>query len=170
MKNILFPILALVLALSSCGTKSYDDKLSKGFEIAEILTDLSADVCSETTSTWRIAIYDDRDSRGNYCSDFNDALRTLYDDLEEIGILDKIIDKKFELNIIAKELVRYPKSRKGAYDDFIELVTDVNAFADLAVEPEGNLTSYNSTTKDLFARIKKQINAFELKYGDFILK
>ena len=44
------------------------------------------------------------------------------------------------------------------------------AFADLAVDPEGSLTSYNSATKDLSARIKKQIDAFELKYGDFLVE
>lgn len=170
MKKILFSILAMALVLSSCGTKSYDEKLSKGFEMSEVLTGLSAVVCSETASTWHTAIYDDRDSHGKYCSDFNDALRTLHNDFEELGILDKITDKKSELDVIAKELVKCPKSRKDAYDDFIELVTDVNAFADLAVDPEGSLTSYNSATKDLAARIKKQIDAFELKYGDFLVE
>ena len=160
----------MAFVLSSCSTKSYDEKLSKGFEMAETLHVVSAFVCSKTANTWHTAIYDDRDSHGRYCSDFNDALSTLHDDLESAGILDKIIDKKSELNVIAKELVKCPKSRKDAYDDFIELVTDVNAFAALAVDPEGSLTSYNSATKDLAARIKKQIDAFELKYGDILVE
>ena len=71
------------------------------------------------------------------------------------------------MNSIAKELVKCPNSRKDAYNDFIELVTDVNSLADLAIEPEGSLTSYRSNINDLAGRIKKQIDAFELKYGDF---
>ena len=170
MKKILFTILVMALLFSSCGTKSYDAKLSKGFEMTDVLSSLSTLVCSETAGIWHTAIYDNRDSHGNYCSDFNDALSIWHNDLEKIGILDTIINKKSDLNIIAKELVKCPKNRKDAYDDFIELVTDVNAFADLAVDPEGSLTSYNSATKDLAARIKKQIDAFELKYGDFLVE
>lgn len=169
MKKILFPILAIVLVLSGCSTKKYDEKLSEGFFVVSEVVAYSAYVCDKTSSTWSTAIYDDRDSHGNYCSDFNKALSILHEDLEEVGVLDKISSKKSILNSIAKELVKCPNSRKDAYNDFIELVTDVNSLADLAIEPEGSLTSYRSNINDLAGRIKKQIDAFELKYGDFLV-
>lgn len=170
MKKILFYILTMVLVLSSCSTKKYDEKLCKGFSVVSEIVAFSALVCDETSSTWSTAIYDNKDSHGRYCSDFNKALRILREDLEEVGVLDTISSKKNTLNTIAKELVKYPNSRKDAYNDFIELVTDVNSFADLAIDPEGSLTSYRADVNALASSIKKQMDAFELKYGDFLIQ
>ncbi len=170
MKKILFLFLSVLLILTSCnGTKEFDRKMSAAFQKAQELTLLSAYVCDKTSRTWYKAIYDDVDHEGNYVSDFNVAIYRLSNALEEDGTLEKIRVEKKELNDYAKGMADFPKDRKNAYDDFIDYVTDVNALADLAIEPEGNLNSYRSNTNDIANRIKKGQDAFQLKYGDILI-
>lgn len=165
-------ILAVVMiVLTACnGTKKFDQTFSLAFDKAKEVSGLSAYVCDKTSRTWRKAIYDNVDSRGNYCSDFNTALSRLNADLTEAGILDKIKNAKQELNDYAKALAECPKERKDAYNDFIDYVTDVNALADLAINPEGSLNSYNSNTNDIAGRINKAEKTIELKYGAFLVE
>lgn len=170
MKHFLLPLLATILMLSSCATKQFDQNLSKGFDEAQTAFLKSAIVVDKTTRTWHRAIYDNYDHKGNYVSDFNTALYRLHNELDEDGTFKELETLKKNLNDYAKALVNGPKSRKYAYDDFIILVTDVNALLDLAIEPEGSLQSYGSETKELAASIKKEIDAFKLKYSDFLVE
>jgi len=166
-KSIIFLFLLAIL----CGcTSKFDSTLSLAFGKAQTLTTQSAIVCDQTSRTWRKAIFDNYDHRGQFVSDFNTALYRLHADLEEDGTLDAIRKSKSELNEYAKQLAKHPSSRKDAYDDFIDYVTEVYALADLAVEPEGNLNSYNSNINDIAGRISKARDSFQLKYGDFLTK
>lgn len=169
-KNWLF-LAAVMVVLTACnGTKKFDTNFSRAFDKAKEVTVLSAYVCDKTSRTWRTAIYDNRDSRGNYCSDFNTALSRLHSDLEEAGTLDQIITAQKEMNDYTKALADCPKERKDAYNDLIDYVADVNALAELAIDPEGSLNSYNSNTNDIAARISKAQKSIELKYSAFIVE
>lgn len=169
-KNWLF-LAAVMVVLTACsGTKKFDKTFSLAFDKAQEVTVLSAYVCDQTSRTWRTAIYDHRDSRGNYCYDFNTALSRLQSDLEEAGTINKIKAAQKEMNDYTKALAECPKERKDAYNDFIDFVADVNSLAELAINPEGSLNSYNSNTNDIAGRIAKAKKSIELKYGAFIVE
>ena len=40
----------------------------------------------------------------------------------------------------------------------------------LAKEPDGSLQSYREQTKDLVFGLQKKLEAFEMKYGDFLVE
>lgn len=171
MKNNVLLWAAVMMILTACnGTKKFDQTFSLAFDKAQEVSSLSAYICDKTSRTWRTAIYDNRDSRGNYCHDFNTALSRLHSDLEESGVFDKIKTAQKEMNDYAIALAGCPKDRKDAYNDFIDYVADVNALAELAIEPEGSLNSYNSNTNDIAGRINKAQKSIELKYGAFIVE
>lgn len=165
MKKLFF-LLMCSLLLCSCGKeKKFDQKFTEAVDTALATAILSEDVCNKTKSAWSTAIYDHRDPDGHYCSDFNDALRVLYRNIDEAGTYDKINDKKRELNNIAKELSDCPDSRKDAYNELVTFITDINAFAKLATDPSGSLQSYNSEVRDLDNSISKQYDSFKIKYS-----
>lgn len=165
MKKLFF-FLIFALTLSSCGKeKKFDQQFTEAVDIALETAVLSEDVCNQTKSAWSKAIYDNRDPEGHYCSDFNYALRVLYKQIDEQGIYDKINNKKRELNNIARELSECPNSRKDAYNELVDFITDINAFAKLATDPSGSLQSYNSEVRDLDNSISKQYDTFKIKYS-----
>ena len=166
-----FIVVCASILLSGCNrTQKFDQNLSLGFEKAKELTCLSGVVGEMTSRTWHKAIFDNKDHTGQYCFNFNYALETFYDYLEDKGTLQEIRTTKKELNVYVKAMADCPRSRKNAYDDFINYVTDVMALADLALEPKGSLNAYSDNIYELVNRIKKEQDVFDIKYGEFLVE
>lgn len=160
----------VAVTFASCGTKKYDENLSKAYASAKICFEGSAVIIDNTASVWRNAIYNNRDSHGQYCYDFNDALKTLFSDYKEKDIFSTIDEYQSEMKLAMGNLVNAPKSRKDAYDDLLEIATEVNMLIEMAEDPSGSLQSYRDQTNELAFELKKKLDAFELKYGSILIK
>ena len=133
MKKTIILLVSSLLLLCSCGKeKKFDALFADAVDTALETAVLSEKVCNETKSAWSTAIYDHRDPNGDICSDFNDALDVLHENIEKKGTYDEIEEKKSALNSMAKGLSGCPGSRKEAYNELIAFITDINAFANLA--------------------------------------
>ena len=169
MKKIICLSLLCVL-FASCKEKSFDENLKASNEAMESLILFSALACDKTSETWRDAIYDHKDHKGNYCSDFNDALRTLRNFYSERGVYDTIRVRKSRMEEYASKLNNPPSSRKDCYNDYIAIVAEVIAFSRMATDPEGSLKSYNEATNKSYTNIRKMRDQFRIKYGDILKK
>jgi len=169
-KNVYLVLLALFFLLSSCGKseKQFDKELSVAFKEMEKTKLRSAIVCSDVSSTWHKAIFDNETPSGKYCSDFNDALRELYQKYSDSGITDSISKCNKRMQEMTTKLNEHPDSRKDCYDDFVEIVSEVSSFSRMATEPSGNLRSYNQQTNEAYENISKKLDQFRIKYGDYI--
>ena len=161
---------AVALVFSSCGTKKIDENITKAFVSAQICYGTSEAVIEKTTRVWSNAIYDHVDSRGNYCYDFNTALSRLFSEYKENEIFAPIDEYQEELKLAVSSLSKAPKSRKEAYDDLLQITTEINMLCDMTESPDGSLQSYREQSRDLLFSIKKKLDAFELKYGEFLVK
>lgn len=169
MKKIMFFAL-MSFVLISCGEKSFDENLQKSYEEMEKNILYSALVCDKVSSTWRTAIYDHKDHNGDYCSDFNDALRTLMRSYRNNGIIDSIQAHKDRMEKFASKLNNPPSSRKDCYNDYIAIVAEASSISRMATEPSGSLQSYNNQTNEAYENIRKMIDQFKIKYGEFLNK
>ena len=165
MKKLTLFFIGICCLLCSCSNvDEYDKKMSEAMENALVTAGLSEYVCNKTSDVWHKAITTHFDSHGNRCSDFNQALRVLYEDLSNAGTYDKINDYKKKMNDLSKELSKFPESRKDVYNEFVDMITNVNAFAKLATEPEGSLQSYNQEIRQISNNITKAFDTFKIKY------
>ncbi len=170
MKRVFFVLLAGILLLSSCGKseKQFDKELSEAFTQMEKTKLTSALVCSDVSNTWQKAIFDNRTPSGKYCSDFNDALKELYQKYSDNGITDSISRWNKSMQEMTSKLNEHPDSRKDCYNDFVEIVSEVSSFSRMATDPSGNLRSYNQQTNEAYENISKKLDQFKIKYGEFI--
>lgn len=169
MKKTIILLVSSLLLLCSCGKeKKFDALFADAVDTALETAVLSEKVCNETKSAWSTAIYDHRDPNGDICSDFNDALDVLHENIEKKGTYDEIEEKKSALNSMAKGLSGCPGSRKEVYNELIAFITDINAFANLATDPSGSLQSYTSEVRELDNSISKQFNSFKIKYANIL--
>ena len=168
-KIFLLSILGLILV--SCNKeKEFDENLQKSYdEMTETIL-YSAIVCDNVSKTWSTAIHKNRDHKGNYCSDFNDALSTLYSEYYHDGTIDTIQAHKSRMEGYTSKLNNPPSNRKDCYDDYVEIVAEVSSFSRMATDPQGSLQSYNNQTNEAFENISKLIDRFKIKYGDYLKK
>ncbi len=169
MKKVILVFFACML-LASCGKteKQFDRELNEAFAQMEKTKLTSAYVCSDVSSTWQKAIFDNRTPSGKYCSDFNDALKELYQKYNDNGITDSISKWSSSMQKLTSKLNEHPRSRKECYDDFVEIVSEVSSFSRMATDPSGNLRSYNQQTNEAFENISKKLDQFKIKYGDYL--
>ena len=91
MKRSFLVLIVTTLFFTSCGKeKAFDDNLQKSYSEMTQVVAYSAIMCEKISNTWRTAIFDKRDHNGDYCRDFNDALRTLFTDHSISVVLDSI--------------------------------------------------------------------------------
>ena len=157
--------MAVILLLASCsGEKKFDENLQDAYGKMIDELAMSTMVCSKTASTWRNAIYDNKTPSGKYCSDFNDALKELFQTYKKSGITDSISSYKTKLQEATSKLNDPPSSRKDCYNDFVDLVGDVSSLARMGTDPSGSLSSFNSGVNNTTESISRKIDQFKIKY------
>lgn len=125
-------------------------------------------VCGQIADTWRTAIFDNKTPSGKYCSDFNEALKELFDTYRENGILDSISSYKNAMQVATSKLNDPPSSRKDCYNDFLEIVSEVSSISRMATDPTGSLQSYNDQVNEAVQSVSKKIDQFKIKYAQYI--
>jgi len=170
MKKVTFIIGVVLAMLVSCGKSesTFDKELREAFTQMEKTKLTSALVCSDVSSTWQKAIFDNRTPSGKYCSDFNDALKELYEKYSNNGITDSISKWNKMLQEMTSKLNEHPVSRNDCYNEFVEIVSEVSSFSRMATDPSGNLRSYNQQTNEAYGNISKKLDQFKIKYGEYL--
>lgn len=160
---------SILIMLSSCGKseREFDKNLNKAWEEMGKTASASAETCSEIASTWSEAILKNRTPSGAYCSDFNEAIKELFETYVETGVMDSIRHYNNEMQKYTSLLKDPPRSRKDCYDDFVEIVSEVSSFSRMATNPSGSLAMYNTQTNETAESIAKKIDQFNIKYGTF---
>lgn len=166
MKNFL-AFLFVIILFCSCNPKpAYHKKAYKVYEEAVLATMMSQRIIDQTNEVWYNAIYNDRDSHGNYCSDFNEALAIHRNDYE--GLMNMVKQSADSLQIKLADIKDAPNDCKDEYDDLVELSTDVISLARLATNIEGSLQTYRESTHELNSSVMKKFDSFKIKHADLI--
>lgn len=166
-----FLIISFLIFFVSCGNeKKFDKNLQAAYLAMGKTTMASQIVCSQTSSSWRKAIYDHETPSGKYCSDFNVALKELFEKYKEVGLLDSISKYKKEMEDATSKLNNPPNSRKDCYNDFIAIIGEVSSFSRMATDPTGSLQSFNNSVHETSENISKKIDQFNIKYSEFLKK
>lgn len=109
-------------------------------------------VCVLVCNVWQDAIFGDyNDETKKYvtgASDFNEAVNRVYSDEDIKKKLNEITDRRDRANTYIQNLQFCPEELDKAYDIALEVNTDFNALADLALNPSGNYNSYSTSEKE----------------------
>lgn len=169
MKKTVFLLTICMCFFASCSNeKQFDEDLQVAYQEMGKTFLTSTLVCSQISNTWRTAIFDDKTPSGKYCSDFNEALKELFDTYQDSGILDSISSYKNAMQVATSKLNNPPSSRKDCYEDFVEIVSEVSSMSRMATDPTGNLRSYNDQVNETAESISKKLDQFKIKYAQYI--
>lgn len=163
-KIILFTLLAA--ALVGCKSKKeYQERFNSALDKMIILNAKSSVYIKAYTDIWKTAIYDKK-FRGEYCSDFNYAINTYQDDMQNHESYKTFIDDHSKLKEDMRLLKDYPNRHKEAYNELVELFTLVDEYYSYAENISGSLTSYVQNTSNLSSEISKKRRSIEIKYKE----
>ena len=169
MKKFTFLLIATIFLLTSCGKeKTFDENLRKAWKSVGQTLVHSGEACDDIYRTCHTAIYDHKTPSGEYCSDFNNALKEMYETLKKNGKIDSIYLYKDEMIENTSLLTPPPTSRKECYDDFLEIVDVVSAISRMATDPTGSFSSYREEAKERVETIARLIDQFKIKYSAYL--
>ena len=169
MKKLLLFVTVTIL-LIACGKSegTFDKGLRDANKEMQKTLLTSAIMCDKISDVWRTAIYDNRTPNGNYCSDFNDALKELFADNNFSALTDTLSKWNDNMQKLTSKLNEHPQSRKDCYDEFVDIVGEVSSFSRMATSPTGSLRSYNEQTNATSSSISKKLDQFKIKYGKIL--
>lgn len=168
-KILLITIISLII-LSIAGFVTFkiieNNKINKYKEnYEEILdkiissTDKTEDCLILYRKVWYNTIFEEddsetdqytKDSNGKFYDDFNDSLFGLYISEDYTKKINEIKnDSKITIPTLLKELENPPKDWEDAYNTLEDLVDAYLSFADMAIDPSGNLTSFTEKYNEL---------------------
>lgn len=162
-------IVVVILVVSILGFFSFSNYKEKKYEEDLNLITLSMlsysskiENCGNLiNNVWRNAIYEKRDSetdkytrpKGSFVSDFNDALRNLYNDSTFSSSVEDISDGMSFLESQVKELMNPPKKYEEAYAALMDYYNTFIDFANCVINPTGSLSTYSSEFSELDSEV-----------------
>lgn len=135
--------------------------ISSGSEAEELL--------NLTSKVWTNAIYENEDietnqytkPKGFFVSNFNIALENLFNDGEIIQTVKNIKDGQMNVSEIIKKLNNPPEEYKSIYDTLMDMYTSYQSITDLAVNPKGNLQTFNNNKNEKIDKFMELYNKVE---------
>lgn len=169
MKKLLSLLMLSIIMMTSCeNTDQFDSDLRYAYLEATATYGISGLVTSLISETWQKAIFENKTPSGRYCSDFNKALEELMDTMRVHNTLEQIHTLKDQMQRATSKLNDPPSSRQKCYDDFVSIVSDINALTRLATSPNGSLSSYRASVNETTENISKKIDDFNIKYSNYL--
>lgn len=164
MRRTLYFIL-LVLLCFGCDYEAYRMKLTNTIEEIGLAKTLCAVVIDSYKNVWNTAI-EDKTYEGHYCNDYNKALSMHYKKIQSLDSFKKLTENVLKIEQSVKELKDYPSKYKDAYNELVDIFTDLNELYNYADSPQGSLITYSSKTFDLYQQLTKKIKEFKIKYTE----
>lgn len=123
---------------------------------------------------WYNSIYEKQDDKtdkytkrkGDFVSDFNEALRNLFADSDFSSQISSIEDNQETVNELMKKLKNPPDEYKDAYDAISELYDAYISLTNCATNPSGSLQTYSSSFNDADTNTLNAYNAMKLYLDD----
>lgn len=164
--KVLIITLITILLLSGIATyfiinKVRENKYMKKYkEIVDIMADTGAkaeDSINTIRQVWSNTIFEENDEKtdkytktnGVFNDDFNDSLDNLFTDPDFYSKTLEIRTGVMDVDELFEKMDNPPRKYKKAYEDLEEFYDIFYEFCNLAVSPEGNLTSYSERTREL---------------------
>lgn len=169
MKKIMSLLMLSIIMMTSCeNTDQFDGDLRYAYLEATATYGVSGLVTSLISETWQKAIFENKTPSGRYCNDFNKALEELMDTLRANNTLEQIHTLKEQMQRATSKLNDPPSSRQKCYDDFVAIVSDINALTRLATSPNGSLSSFRANVNETTENISKKMDDFNIKYASYL--
>lgn len=163
-KIVMFMLISLILlSIFAVGylanKKAIEEEYNSSITLlkAEMLKSsiISEDLLNLTSRVWSDAIYENYDIETYHWTsslygfyDFNTALKNLFADSTVKKNVEEIKKTQNNVSEIMKELNEPPKSYERVYDTILELHVAYQGVTDLAINPQGNLSTFNQNSSE----------------------
>ncbi len=122
-------------------------------------------VCALVSKVWTDSIYSDYSDKETAVyltgtTDFNDAIRNVYNDENIKKKLSNIKDQQEFAKYIIQKLQSCPDELSNAYNAALDTYTSSNAFAELALAPSGNLATFNNSKQEKINKYVEDASKF----------
>lgn len=164
MKKTLALITIMILCWG-CNVKKYKEDITFTIEKIGTAQALCGIYIDSYKDVWNKAIQDNT-YEGKYCSDYNEAIAKHYKKIQELDTFQELSSDIQNIEKTIKGLKNYPSKYKDAYNELVEIFTDLNELYEYANYPKGSLLTYSSKTLDLYQNLSKKIKEFKIKYTD----
>lgn len=155
---------ALVALLCGCGNgekvERYDKTLKEAYKTVKDMNMESKYLADLAATEWRMDLSSGKDP--------NDSMEEFFGSGAGKVFADGIKLDKQRIDSINKILSDTPDERKDSYNDFVSLVSEVTAYADLATNPSGNLFQYSNSVAEYKLKCTQLIEQFSLKYSSIL--
>lgn len=149
--------------------ENYIDNINK-MKVQMIITGSEAEgLMNKTSMVWSNAIFKKSDSEtdkytmvnGEFVDDFNDALSNLFLDSEILDTISSIKDGQVKVANIIKDLKNPPKEYEKVYDTITDLSTAFISVTDFAINPKGNLQTFNKNVQEKIDKFMDLYNTLD---------
>lgn len=190
-KYIIIAVIAIVAAIATflIGNSIHQQNLAK--EAAQLREDYATNLETASytmllgaieaeeagnliKSVWYNAIYEEHDSEtdkytrpnGYFVDDFNDALSSLFSDLDFRSKISSIESNQELVSSLMKDLKNPPEEFGDAYEAIKELYDAYTALTNLATNPTGSLTTFSQNFNEADTEVANCYDAMELYIDD----
>lgn len=128
----------------------------------------SETACNLTSGVWHDAIFGgwDDETSPYQASDFNDALKKLYESEKYQGYVSGIEDGNDKIDDIMRDLTDPPSDCESAYETLQDLYPEYQSFASLATDPSGSYTTYTQKFDDADSSVSSKIQLLGTQIPD----
>ena len=128
----------------------------------------SETACNLTSGVWHDAIFGgwDDETSPYQASDFNDALKKLYESEKYQGYVSSIEDGNDKIDDIMRDLTDPPSDCESAYETLQDLYPEYQSFASLATDPSGSYTTYTQKFEDADSTVSSKIQLLGTQIPD----
>lgn len=130
----------------------------------------SETACNLTSGVWHDAIFGgwDDETSPYQASDFNDALKKLYESEKYQGYVSSIEDGNDKIDDIMRDLTDPPSDCESAYETLQDLYPEYQSFASLATDPSGSYTTYTQKFEEADSTVSSKIQLLSTQIPDAI--
>ena len=128
----------------------------------------SETACNLTSGVWHDAIFGgwDDETSPYQASDFNDALKKLYESEKYQGYVSSIEDGNDKIDNIMRDLTDPPSDCESAYETLQDLYPEYQSFASLATDPSGSYTTYTQKFEEADSTVSSKIQLLSTQIPD----
>lgn len=128
----------------------------------------SETACNLTSGVWHDAIFGgwDDETSPYQASDFNDALKKLYESEKYQGYVSGIEDGNDKIDDIMRDLTDPPSDCESAYETLQDLYPEYQSFASLATDPSGSYTTYTQKFEEADSTVSSKIQLLSTQIPD----
>lgn len=128
----------------------------------------SETACNLTSGVWHDAIFGgwDDETSPYQASDFNDALKKLYESEKYQGYVSGIEDGNDKIDDIMRDLTDPPSDCESAYETLQDLYPEYQSFASLATDPSGSYTTYTQKFEEADSTVSSKIQLLGTQIPD----